>query len=231
MAAFRAAFTGALERFGFPPCPGEVMVCNPQWSKTADAYRGDFGRWLALGDESAQLNIAIFYDAEAVAGDPELLRRAKLDLIEAISGEPLRLAHFARAADAFPSPIGLFNNLITSRDQGDALDLKKGGIFPIVHGVRSLAIEHRLLETGTAARIGRLADAGALTMEFARELTQALRWLMTLRLDGQLAQARSGSLVRPAELSIMERDLLRDALQIVKRFRDTIRRHFNLGMF
>jgi CBS domain-containing protein len=38
-------------------------------------------------------------------------------------------------------------------------------------------------------------------------------------------------MVRPAELSIMERDLLRDALQIVKRFREMIRHHFNLQMF
>jgi CBS domain-containing protein len=231
LAAFRAAFTGALERFGFPPCPGDVMVRNPQWSKTADEYRADFRRWLALRDENAHMNVAIFYDAEAVAGDPDLLRDAKRDLIEAISREPLHLAHFARATDAFPSPIGFFNNLITSKEQGDALDLKKGGLFPIVHGVRSLAIEHRLLETGTAARIAGLAEAGAMTAEFARELTQALRYLMTLRLDGQLAEARSGSLVKPAELSTMERDLLRDALRIVKKFREQIRRHFNLNMF
>jgi len=229
--AFRTAFTGALESFGFPPCPGDVMVVNPQWSKTIDDYRADFRRWLAMPDEHAHMNVAIFYDAEAVAGDAELLRRTKLELIEALSGERAYLAHFARAADAFPTPIGLFNNLVTSKDQGDALDLKKGGIFPIVHGVRSLAIEHRLLETGTAARIARLAELGSLTPNFARELTQALRFLMTLRLDGQLAEAASGSLVRPAELSSMERDLLRDAFQIVKQLREIIRRHFNLAMF
>jgi CBS domain-containing protein len=54
---------------------------------------------------------------------------------------------------------------------------------------------------------------------------------MTLRLDGQLAEAASGSLVRPGELSSMERDLLRDAFQIVKQLREIIRRHFNLAMF
>jgi CBS domain-containing protein len=229
--AFRAAFSGALESFGFPACPGDVMVVNPLWSKTIDDYRADFRRWLAMPDERAHMNVAIFYDAEAVAGDAELLRGAKLALIEAVSGERAYLAHFARAVDAFPTPIGLFNNLVTSKDQGDALDLKKGGIFPIVHGVRALAIEHRLLETGTAARIARLAEFGMLTTDFARELTQALRYLMTLRLDGQLAQAASGSLVRPGELSSMERDLLRDAFQIVKQLREIIRRHFNLAMF
>ena len=50
--AFRAAFSGALERFGFPPCPGEVMVVNPQWSKPLADYEGDFRRWLAEPDET-----------------------------------------------------------------------------------------------------------------------------------------------------------------------------------
>jgi CBS domain-containing protein len=229
--AFRAAFSGALERFGFPPCPGEVMVVNPQWSKPLADYRADFRRWLAEPDELAQMNVAIFYDAEAVAGDGELLRRAKQTLIEAMHGERAELARFARAVDAFPTPIGLFNNLVTHRDHGDALDLKKGGIFPIVHGVRALALERGLTETGTAARIARLAEEGALSHDLARELTQALHYLMTLRLDAQLAAAASGSLVRPGELSTMERDLLRDALHIVKQLREVVRRHFNLAMF
>ena len=150
----------ALERCGFPPCPGEVMVRNPLWSKTVAEYRDDFRRWLALSDETGVMNIAIFYDAEAVAGDAGLLRAAKQDLIDAMRGERVHLAHFARAVDAFPTPIGLFNNLVTSKAEGDALDLKKGGIFPIVHGVRALALEKGLIETGTAARIARLAELG-----------------------------------------------------------------------
>ena len=229
--AFRAALSGALERFGFPPCPGDVMVSNPAWSKPMEDFRADFRRWLTLRDEDAYLNLAIFYDAEAVAGDPALLATIKSELVEMIAHEPVMLAHFARAADSFPSPIGFFNNLVTSKQQGDALDLKKGGIFPIVHGVRSLAIERKLMETNTVERIEKLVEAGALGFEFGRELTEALRYLMTLKLDAQLHEIHGSSLVRPAELSTMERDLLRDALQIVKKFREMLRRHFNLAMF
>ena len=141
------------------------------------------------------------------------------------------LARFARAIDAFPTPIGFFNNLVTSKAEGDALDLKKGGIFPIVHGVRALALEKGLHETGTAARIARLGEIGAFEPQFARELTEALHYLMTLRLDAQIAEAAPTSLVKPGELSTMERDLLRDAFQVVKRLREMLRRHFNLAMF
>ena len=227
---FRVDFTAALERFGFPPCPGEVMVRNPLWSKTAEAYGADFRAWVALGDADAYMNIAIVYDAEAVAGDPDLLAAVKAELIDLMAAEPVRLARFARAADQFPSPIGLFNNLVVDKANGDSLDLKKGGVFPIVHGVRALALERKLAETNTAQRIERLAEIGALPRETARELMEALRYLMTLKLDAELTEAEGSSLVRPGALSTMERDLLRDALQIVKKFREYLRRHFNLQM-
>jgi CBS domain-containing protein len=231
--SFRSEFSGALESFGFPPCPGNVMVRNPGWSKPLSEYLADFRRWITLPDDAAHMNVAIIYDAQAVAGDAHLLDKAKLTLIDLIHGEQGFLAHFARAIDAFDTPIGLFNNLITSEGAGDALDLKKGGIFPIVHGVRSLAIEHGLLETSTDKRIARLRDLGVLKTEFTHDLTQAFRFLLMLRLDGQLAASAgaSGTLVRPAQLSSMERQLLRDVLHVVKEFRNIVRYHFKLGTF
>jgi CBS domain-containing protein len=231
--AFRNEFSGALQNFGFPPCPGNVMVRNPAWSKPLADYLLDFRRWITLPDEAAHMNVAIIYDAQAVAGDAGLLDGAKAALLDLIHGEQAFLAHFARAVDAFGTPIGLFNNLITSEGTGDALDLKKGGIFPIVHGVRSLAIEQGLLETSTDKRIARLRDLGVLQAEFARDLSQAFLFLLMLRLDAQLSASAgaSGTLVRPAQLSSMERQLLRDALHVVKQFREIVRHHFRLGSF
>jgi CBS domain-containing protein len=235
---FRREFSGALEELGFPPCPGGVMVVNPAWSKTLAEYEAEFARWLALPDENAHLNVAIFFDAEAVAGDASLLTSAKKRLVQLVQGEQAYLARFAKAIEMFPTPIGLFNNLITEEGKGDALDLKKGGIFPIVHGARALALEKGLVETSTAERLARLAERGLIRRDFARELTDAFQFLMTLRLDAQLANlpklggaARTGTLVRPAALSSMERDLLREAFGVVKSFREILRRHFNLGIF
>lgn len=230
---FRAAFSGALADFGFPPCPGHVMVSNPAWSKTLSDYTVDIRNWLALPDDTAHLNVAILFDARCVAGDPTLLTEVKTKLIEMARGEQAFLAHFAQAIDLFPTPIGLFKNLITSAGNGDAIDLKKGGLFPIVHGVRSLALEHGLVETATDKRIGRLRDLGVLHAEFARELHQAFNFMLMLRLDGQLAESAgaTGTLIRPSSLSSMERDLLRDAFYVVKKFREFIRHHFNLGAF
>ncbi|MFO1116677.1 MAG: putative nucleotidyltransferase substrate binding domain-containing protein [Beijerinckiaceae bacterium] len=228
LAGFRADFTAALEEFGFPPCPGNVMVRNPFWSKPLDEYVADFHRWVAAPDENAAMNVAIFYDAAAVSGRVDLLKKAKAALIESMRSERVYIARFAHAVEAFETPIGLFNNLI---EKDGALDLKKGGIFPIVHGVRALALEHGLTETSTAERIRKLAEHNVLREEFSRDLIQAFHFLNQLRLDSQLAETGQGALVRAAALTSAERDLLRDSFKVVKQFRDFLRRHFNFGMF
>jgi CBS domain-containing protein len=229
---FRRDFTAALDGFGFAPCPGDVMVRNPLWSRPLDEYLAAFRRWIAMPEESAHMNVAIFYDAVAVAGDAALLATAKTELIAAARGDSAYMAHFARAVDAFPIPIGFFRNPLAGESRGDAVDLKKGGIFSIVHGVRSLALERGLTETATAARIEKLVELGALGRDVGRELTQSLYFLMTLRLDAQLAAAgTSSALIRLADLSSLQRDLLRDAFRVVKQFRELVRFHFHLGMF
>ncbi len=211
---------------------GQCHGAQPRLVAPLADYLSAFRRWVALPDENAHMNVAIFYDAVAVAGDAQLLAKAKSELVAAARGNSAYMAHFARATEAFPMPIGLFNNLLTLDGRGDAVDLKKGGIFPIVHGVRSLALERGLTETGTAERIQKLVELGALSRDLGLELTQSLYFLMTLRLDAQLAAAGpSSALIRPAELSTMQRDLLRDAFRVVKQFRDVVRRRFNLGMF
>ncbi|MFT4098488.1 MAG: putative nucleotidyltransferase substrate binding domain-containing protein [Rhodoblastus sp.] len=226
---FRNDFTAALEEFGFPPCPGNVMVRNPFWSKTADEYIADFHRWVAAPDENAMMNVAIFTDAAAVAGRVDLLPRVKAALIEPVRAEKVYLARFAHAVEAFDTPIGLFNNLI---EKDGALDLKKGGIFPIVHGVRALALEHGLDETSTVERIAKLVQANVLREDFARDLKEAFHFLSAMRLDNQLAE-RAGreAVVRTATLSSAQRDLLREAFKVVKQFRDFLRRHYNFAMF
>jgi CBS domain-containing protein len=211
------------------------MVNNPLWSRTIDQYIADFSRWTTAPDEQSAMNVAIFYDAESVAGDASLLLRAKKALIEKAADERVFLGRFARAIESFEPPIGLFNTLKTAEGDGDALDLKKGGIFPIVHGVRSLAIERGLVATNTVERLQKLGELGVLKPEFARDLARALNYLMTLRLDAQLSaqltSGPSGSLLRPATLTSMDRDLLRDSFQVVKQLRDLLRHHFKTNMF
>ena len=110
------------------------------------------------------MNVAIFYDAAAVAGRRRLLGRGQgLSVRPAGRQRARSIARFARAIELFDTPLGIFSTFVTeSGAHKDALDLKKGGIFPLMHGVRALALERRLVETNTVQRIRRLQGLGVL---------------------------------------------------------------------
>jgi CBS domain-containing protein len=229
VAEVTARFSAALLELGWPPCPGGIMVSRPAWCRPLAEWRGALREWIYGADPEGPMQLAIFFDAAAVAGDAALLEAARSHLDQILSGADTFLARFAAAADQFHEPRGWFNWLPGKRNE-QPLDLKKLGTFPIVHGVRALALKHGLRESGTADRLRALAAAGRIDEVLARDLVDALHLLMGLRLTHQLRQRESGreasNEVRPSELSTLEREPLRDALAIVKGFRLWLRQHF-----
>jgi len=235
---FREAFSGALDGFGFPPCPGNVMVRNPVWSQSLDGFIRQLKAWVLHGDAEAVMNIAIFLDAEAVAGHTDILARAKEALFHLMRDEAVRLARFASLIETFATPnLGVLTTIMASVGAGpEAIDIKKAGTFPIVHGVRTLAIDKGIFETSTSDRIEALVKAGSLEAAFGRELVSALHVFMEFRLRSQLRALHAGefgseAVLRLDEITTVERDILRDALRVGRHFRDLIRSHYNLGVF
>jgi CBS domain-containing protein len=238
LAQFREAFSGALARFGFPPCPGNVMARNPIWSQSLDGFIHQLRAWVLQGDAEAAMNIAIFVDAVSIAGPPDILTRAKEALFDLMRGEAALLARFASLIETFATPnLGVFSTIMATVGAGpDEIDIKKAGTFPIVHGVRTLAIDKGVLATPTAARIEALVEAGSLEPAFGRDLISALHAFMEFRLQSQVRALhtrtmQNESVVRLDEITTVERDILRDALRIVRQFREIIRNRHNLGAF
>ena len=223
------AFAAALDAFGYPPCPGGIMLTTPLWRQPLAAFRESLRQWLYGHDPEGPMNLAIFFDAAAVAGDESLLQVARDHLDAIAAGHDTYLARFAAAADQFADNAGFWQRLTTKRDD-QPLDLKKLGTFPIVHGVRALSLQYAVRESGTAARLKKLQELGRIDDTLARDLLDALHFLMGLRLSHQLRQqaggARPGNEVKPSELGALEREPLHDALAIVKRFRQFLRQHY-----
>ena len=212
------------------------MVSNPAWRRSLSSWREQIRTWVATPDEQALMNVAIFYDAAPSAGDPDLLKTAKAWLVELAAADKAFCARFAKAIETFDVPLGIFSSIIVERgEHKDQLDLKKGGIFPVVHGVRALALEHKLTQTNTIERIYRLKELGLFDQEFATNLAEAYNFLLGLRLHARLAKLQLeqplDNFIRPFELNRFERDLLKDSLGIVNQFRDLVRYHFHLKMF
>ena len=221
--------TDTLVTLGYPPCPGNIMVSNPEWVGSVSQWQARIVRWAAARDGDSLMNLAIMLDAHAVAGNPSLLARVRQTLFEHCASDELLLSYFARAALRFSTPLTLFGSL---KKPQHGIDIKKGGIFPIVHGVRTMALERRITVTSTFARLEALVDDGRLKRRFADDVGEALSLFTELRLKRQLevptADGQSRDRVVVQTLSSLERDLLREALHIVKDLKQRLSHRYHL---
>ena len=235
-----ARFSAALIDFGYPPCPGHIMLSEPLWCQPLAAFKETLRGWMFGGEADGAMNLAVFVDAAAVAGDAALLHEARRFIDEHLVDNDAFFARFANAADQFDDGAGWWAKLVhlahlagrSDDAEAQAFDLKKLSSFPVVHGVRALALQHHVAALGTAARLQVLAQRHLLPAATAHDLTEALHFLMALKLDNHLRQRRAGqpvsNRVQLAALGTHEREGLKDALAVIKRFRQHLRVHFRL---
>ena len=225
-------FSQALAGFGYPECAGRIMLNNPEWRGTVTGFGDKVRGWLLQPQGESLMYLAIFMDAHAVAGKAQLLAEVRQRVMQLATDNDALVARFAMAIDAFGGAAGWWNRLLSLGGDADLVNLKKAGIFPIVHGVRSLALARRIKATGTVERIAALQGEGQLDEAMAQELVQGLHFLMGLRLQAGLAELElqrpvTGN-VDPQRLSSLERDLLKDTLSAVKRFKALLHQRLRL---
>ncbi|MDD2639606.1 MAG: putative nucleotidyltransferase substrate binding domain-containing protein [Arcobacteraceae bacterium] len=220
--------TEILIDFGYPRCEGNIMVSNPFWCKTVSDYKKETAKWIEAPDMQNYMDLAIFFDSFAVAGNKELLINLKDDLFNKLHDKDVFMAYFARATLTFETPSKIANFMTKTHN----IDIKKTGVFPIVQGIRSLALRERIRETTTIKRIKILVQKKILDQELASELLEAFDVLNTLRLKSQLQKLQDNkpidNLVDTHTLGKIERDLLKDSFSIVTNFKKFITYTFKI---
>ena len=63
-ATVTAQFTAALIDFGYPPCPGGIMLSTPLWCQPVAAFKETLSGWMFGGEADGAMNLAIFVDAD-----------------------------------------------------------------------------------------------------------------------------------------------------------------------
>lgn len=233
IAQFTQKFTQTLIDFGYPRCKGNIMVSNPFWTKRYGEYTKQLDEWITRKEKEDFMNLAIFIDASCAVGDKKLLKEIKKYINSQIDRSAFFFTTFASFALTFTTPLGLFNDFVVEKKENkNQLDLKKGGIFPIVHGIRTMALEQHIYANNTIDRIKALYKGGNLDKEFASELTESFNLLHTLRLKASLQKLDNGkdadNLVNPADLTTLEKDMLRDTFKIVNRFKKYLTSKYRL---
>ena len=233
---FTHLFTETLVDFGFPRCEGNIMVSNSYWCRKQSDFKELIYEWVNNPSGDNFMNIAIFYDALCVSGDIEIIKELKNYLFKISSNSQSFYTNFARVINSFDVPLGFFDGFVfNSKDEKhkDEIDIKRGGIFIIVQGIRSLSIQNRVLNTNTIKRINSLKELKVLDDESAKELIMAFNILNSLKLKASLEKLdkkeKIDNFVNPNRLTIMEKDLLKESFKIVNKLKKRLENHFKLN--
>ncbi|OAJ94296.1 DUF294 nucleotidyltransferase-like domain-containing protein [Vibrio bivalvicida] len=217
--------THTLQQLGYPLCPGNVMVNNPKWVKTQSEWKSTVSQWSKPSSSEQVMDLAIFTDAHAVAGNKALLEPITQHLKQTMFNNMLALQDFSRPALQFSLPLTLLGNV---KKDKQGVDVKSGGIFPIVHGIRTLALEYGIEEKNTFERIEALRVKRILEPDTADNLTEALKLFFKLRLSQQLSNQHSHNRIDLKQIDRTERDLLRHSLHVVKKFKQFLGYHYQI---
>jgi CBS domain-containing protein len=113
------------------------------------------------------------------------------------------------------------------------VDLKTYGIYPIVNGIRVLAVDNNLFEiTNTKERLEMLNHTGVISNEMCHDLLESYRFLQDLRLKNQsravLNQSIENNLVGVKELRKMDLLILKETLKIVSSFQKLLMKKYDV---
>ena len=230
-------FTEHMLRLGFPPCPGGMMINQSRWRHTVDGWGRMLRQWAGSAQGEGLMHLTIFLDAEPVSGPAAWLAACRQALREAVRDDAAWFSRLALTIEQFPTrkvESGFWRQLL-NREVRALLDIKKAGIFPVVHGVRVLALEAGVDVPNTFDRLEALTSRNILEKPLADDLAESLAFLMRLRLDAGLEMLRRGAPlsneVDTASLSTLDKDLLQDALQVVRRFKRMVTQRYGLDRF
>jgi CBS domain-containing protein len=209
-----------LSRCGVAPDRQQATAADPLFIRSVDSWRAAARSWLEdPAQDQALILVSVVVDSRPVWG-----LRTGAPVSEAFRGARQHrglLAQLARLALSYRPPTGFLRGLVVehSGEYRGRLDIKHGGVVPIVDLARWAGMAAGVTSASTTERLRAAGDAGTLSKGDARTLQDAFELVVGLRLQHQMEQLRDGQppddYLDPAALSPLTRTYLREAFRAV----------------
>jgi CBS domain-containing protein len=150
--------------------------------------------------------------------------------------QPDLLRLLARFALSFRPPTGFLRDFVVehSGERRGQLDIKHGGLIPIVDLARWAGMAAGIASASTLERLRAAEAAGTMESPAARTLMEAFGFIFSLRLDHQVEQLRRGQVpddfIDPKTLNPLARSYLREAFRAVASVQANLAAELSLGV-
>jgi CBS domain-containing protein len=225
----------AIERCGLRVDAHGANAASPPFVRSVESWQREARSWIEdPTQEKALLLAAVLVDSRPVwgvhTGTPVS------DTFRLAPDNPAMLRLQARFALAQRPPTGFFRGLVIDHSgvRRGGLDLKRGGVMPIVALARWAAMCAGVTIPSTVERLRAAGEAGIISQADAHTLRDAFELLNNLRLEHQVRQLRAGEEpddhVNPAELSSLMRTHLKVAFRAVTSIQKRVHADLSVGV-
>jgi CBS domain-containing protein len=212
------------------------MASNPKWRQPLSVWKKYFSNWINTPTPEAILQSLIFFDFRPVHGDYLLAEQLRAFLGHEVKDKNIFLAHMAGNVVKNRPPLDFFGKF-SGEKQGvhkGKFNIKINGLCPIIDAARLSALEMKVYNTSTIARLMELKDQHGTVSTFSDELEQAFEFLMSLRLRHQFQQIQGGvepdNFINPHDLGTLEKRLLKEAFKLILSVQEATRKKYSTWM-
>jgi CBS domain-containing protein len=232
--AIATTVVAGLKACGFRPDAHGASASNLLFVRSLESWQRAARSWIADPTlDKALILVSVLVDSRPVwgvhTGTPVS------DTFRIAPGNPALLRLLARFALSYRPPTGFLRGLVVEHtgEHRGRLDLKHGGMIPIVDLARWAGMAAGATSASTAERLRVAGAAGTLPAQDAHTLQDAFELISGLRLAHQVQQLRAGlepdDFVDPAMLSSLTRSHLKEAFRAVASIQKRVASELSVG--
>jgi CBS domain-containing protein len=229
------AVAAGLERCGIRVDSHGATASDVLFVRSIDSWRKLARDWMEHPTrEQVLILVSVLVDSRPVwgihSGSPVS------DTFRAARARPALLHLLARFALSHRPPTGFLRGLVVEHDgeHRGRLDLKNGGLLPVVDLARWAGMAAGVTSASTLERLRAAGDAGTLPAAEVHTLEDAFELFTELRMEHQVEQLRAGvepdDYLNPDDLSALTRGYLKEAFRAVASVQRHLAAELSLGM-
>ena len=224
----------ALERCGLSRCPDGANATEPLFSRSVEDWEEATRRWTHHPESQSALLLASIVADNRPLTSVDLGSALNRSMLASVRDCPFLdgLLNFTLAGKP---PVGRIHDFAvehTGPHRGQ-LDLKRGGLWPVVLLGRWMALVVGDVRGSTVDRVRRGSQAGILTTGEAEDLVGAFKHIFQLRFEREITALKLGGVgeshIDPGALDSLQRNYLCDSFRAITGVRAAVRKGWASG--
>ena len=230
---FGKSMSDKLNEIGYQYCKGEIMAKNPKWCQPLSVWKKYFSNWISKSEPQDLLDTAIFFDLRCIYGEPKLTSELTEHIYNEIEQNPVFLNQVARVCMNYKTPLNMFGKIQTKPNEDHSKKINiKNPIRVIVNLARLYAMQNRIPETNTTARLQLLKEMKFISSSLFNDLIYSFEFMELLQFKAQIYAKMTGremeNNIDLSGLSGIETNTLKDVFSEISTFQSKVKFDFGI---